>query len=238
MLWMWGFEMLKDERDVVEVLKSELGYLRNGSYSKRESWGPGFIFEDSPTCLNFGHRDNPGPCSGCILMDFVPPQHRSQKFPCRHIPLDASGQTLDALYRQCNQGEVEQAVCNWLQVTIQRLEREREVNRQEDERKPLSSQESKGISLYEKLHPKCANPACPSAFHWLAGGKFFRFRPQEASSSDNQSKTGSPTGHQGVKHYWLCERCSRLFTLLYEQGVVLKPRWLGLPVAKASGERQ
>ena len=115
--------MLKDERDVVDVLKSELEYLRSGAYSERESWGPGFIFEDSPTCLNFGHKDNPGPCSGCVLMDFVPPQHRSQKFPCRHIPLDASGQTLDALYRHCDQAEVEETVSNWLQATIQRLER-------------------------------------------------------------------------------------------------------------------
>jgi hypothetical protein len=36
---------LKDERDVLEVLKSELEYLENGGYSKRGSWGPGFIFE-------------------------------------------------------------------------------------------------------------------------------------------------------------------------------------------------
>ncbi len=71
--------------------------------------------------------------------------------------------------------------------------------------------------LYERFHPKCANPACPAAFHWLAGGKFFRFRPEETSSNDNQSKEDSPTGHQGVKHYWLCERCSHLFTLVYEQ---------------------
>jgi len=242
---MWGFEMLKDERDVVEVLKSELEYLRNGSYSKRG----GFIFEDSPTCLNFGHKDNPGPCSGCVLMDFVPPQDRFQKFPCRHIPLDASGQTLDALYRNCDRAEVEETVCNWLQVTIQRLEQEREGYRQKDERTPFSSlwwrsarcgEESRGIPLYERFHPKCANPACPASFHWLAGGRFFRFRPEEASLSDNQSKEDSPTGQQGVKHYWLCERCSHLFTLVYEQeqGVVLKPRLLGLPVARASGEGQ
>lgn len=233
-----SFEMLKDERDVLEVLKSELEYLRNGSYSKRESWGPGFIFEDSPTCLNFGHKDNPGPCSGCVLMDFVPPQDRFQKFPCRHIPLNASGQTLDALYRHCDQAAVEEAARNWLQVTIQRLEREREGHRQEDERKPLSSQESRGIPLYEKFHPKCANPSCPTAFHWLAGGKFFRFRPEEASS--NEPKVDSPTRHDGVKHYWLCARCSDLFTLVFERerGAVLKPRWLGLSVARASGEDQ
>ena len=63
---------------------------------------------------------------------------------------------------------------------------------------------------------------------------------QEASSSENQPKGDSPTGHQGIKHYWLCERCSHLFTLVYEprEGVVLKPRWLGLPIARASGEGQ
>jgi len=134
--------MLKDERDAVEVLKSELEFLRNGNYSEGASWRPRFIFEDSPTCLNFGHRDNPSPCSGCILIDFVPPEHRSKKFPCRHIPLDASGQALDALYRHCNQEEVEAVVCDWLQLTIRRLEQERERHRQEPEHIPLNSQEN------------------------------------------------------------------------------------------------
>jgi hypothetical protein len=232
--------MLKDERDVVEVLKSELEFLRNGNYSERGSWGPRFIFEDSPTCLNFGHRDNPSPCSGCILIDFVPPEHRSEKFPCRHISLDASGQTLDALYRHSGQEEVEATVSEWLQFTIQRLEKDRERHRQESERIPLAGPENRGIPLHEKLHPKCANPARPAAFHWLAGGKFFRFRPQEISSKGNQLQGSSPSGHQGVKHYWLCESCLRLFTLVYdrEQGVVLKPRWLGLSIARSSGEGQ
>jgi hypothetical protein len=244
------FEMRKDEREVLEVLKSELEYVRNGTYSEHESWGPRFIFEDSPTCQNFGHRDNPSPCSGCILMDFVPPEHHSQKFPCRHIPLDALGQTLDSLYRHGDEGEVEQVVCNWLQATIQRLEQERESYRQQDERTSLSSpwQRSAGsgqhatrIALYEKVHPKCANPACPAAFHWLAGGKLFRFRPDEgAYSNDPQPMAGTPTERQGVKHYWLCERCSHQFTLIHEQqeGVVLKLQCLGLPMVRAAAERE
>lgn len=244
-----SFEMLKDERDVLEVLKSELEYLKNGGYSNQESWAPRFIFEDSPTCLDFGHRDNPSPCTGCVLIDFVPTQYRSQRFPCRHIPLDALGQTLDALYRQCDQAEVEKVVCNWLQVTIRRLEQEREAYPHKDERRSFGSlwwrsarcgPESRGIPLYERFHPKCANPACPAAFHWLAGGKFFRFRPEEASSNEDRSKGDVTARHQDVKHYWLCERCSHLFTLVYEgeEGVVLKPRWLGLPMAKTSGERK
>lgn len=245
-----SFEMLKDERDVVEVLKSELEYLTNGAYSERELWGPQFIFENSPTCLNFGHKNSPSLCSSCVLMDFVPPEHRSQKFPCRHIPLDASGQTLDSLYRHRDQAEVEQAVCNWLQATIQGLEREREAYQQKDEGRAFGSlwwrsvrcdQGTRGIALYERLHPKCANPACSAAFQWLAGGKFFRFRRgEDPSSSENRGKEDSAAKHHGVKHYWLCERCSRMFTLVYEpsEGVVLKPRWLGLPMARASGEGQ
>jgi len=242
--------MLKDERDVVEVLKSELEYLKTGAYAEGESWGPRFIFEDSPTCLNFGHRDNPSPCSGCVLMEFVPPEHRSQRFPCRHIPLDASGQTLDSLYRHCDQGEVEQVVCNWLQATIRCLEDEREAYSQKNESVAFGSrwwrsarygQEGTGIPLYERFHPKCANPACPTAFHWIAGGRFFRFRPgEDTSSTENRLEPDSSVGHHGVRHYWLCERCSRIFTLAYEprEGVVLKPRWLGLPMAKGSDERQ
>ena len=190
--------MIKDERDVLEVLKSELEYLRNGGYSEEASWTPRFIFEDSPTCLNFGHRDEPTPCSGCALMDFVPAQHRSEKFPCRHIPLDAWGQTLDTLYRYSDQSEVEQTVSNWLQVTIQRLERERETHHQNDEHTSFSSlwrrsarspdQGSRGLSLYEKFHPKCANPACPAPFHWLAGGMFFRFRPEDDATSSKEDQ--------------------------------------------------
>jgi hypothetical protein len=241
--------MLKDERDVVEVLKSELEYLRRGAYFEGESWGPRFIFEDSPTCLNFGHRDNPSPCSGCVLMDFVPPEHRSETFPCRHIPLDGSGETLDSLYRHCDQGEVEQAACNWLQATIQRLEQEREAYSQKDEslgfgshwwRSARYGQEGRGILRYERFHAKCANLACPTAFHWIAGGRFFRFRPGEDTSTENRLEPNSSVTHHGTRHYWLCERCFRMFTLVYEsrEGVVLKPRWLYLPTAKASGERQ
>ena len=246
-----GFEMLKDERDVVEVLKSELEYLRNGSYSERESWGPRFIFEDSPTCLNFGHRDNPIPCSGCVLMDFVPLGASFSEIP---MPPYSAGRFRTDARRSLSSTAVKRRLKRRSAIGCKRQSNvwreERQAYRQKDERTSFSSlwwrsarygQESTGIPLHERFHPKCANPACPAAFHWLAGGKFFRFRPEEdVSSNENQPKADSPTGHQGVKHYWLCERCSHLFTLVYEQeqGIVLKVRLLGLPVARASGGGQ
>jgi hypothetical protein len=162
-------------------------------------------------------------------MQLVPTEHRSEKFPCQHIPLDASGQTLDSLYRQCDQQEVEETVGKWLRATIARLEEERKAQREHGNTNPSPGDEARaGIPLFQKLHPKCANPACPTAFHWLEGGKFFRFRPDDESS---------PAPHD-VQHYWLCEHCSHVLTLVHdeERGVVLKLLWPELPIARAAGK--
>jgi len=231
----------KDERDLLDVLRFELEFLEKGGYgrSPREPWRPQFIFEDSPTCMNYDRKENPGPCSDCVLMQLVPPEFRSEKIPCRHIPFGAPGETLDSLYRYGDQHEIEETAGNWLRETIKRLEDERKALQRNDTKPPSPGGEvMKGIPLYEKLHPKCANPACPSAFHWQGGGKFFRFRPDQAAASASDPTTDSSTGLHGVKHFWLCERCSHVFTLVYgeEYGVVLKLLWPELPVAETHGE--
>ena len=74
-------------------------------------------------------------------MQLVPPERRSEKFPCRHIPLDASGQTLDSLYRQCHQQEVEGTVGKWLRATIERLEEERKAQLQQENKHLIPSGE-------------------------------------------------------------------------------------------------
>jgi hypothetical protein len=118
--------MPEHERDILEVLKTELKFLEMGGYSMGGAWGPKLIFEDTPTCVNCGRRDDPIiPCTECVLIDLVPVERRSEKIPCRHIPLDASGKTLDSLYRHADRQEVEETVGNWLRATIERLEQER-----------------------------------------------------------------------------------------------------------------
>lgn len=232
-------QMQKDERDLLEVLKFELNFLNKGGYgrSPREPWRPQFVFEDSSTCMNYDCRENPDPCSNCILMQLVPPDLRDEKIPCRHIPLDSSGETLDSVYRYEDQHEVEEKVAAWLRETIERLEAERQaLSERPDIQTPPAGQSIRGIPLYhsdQSLHPKCANPACPTAFHWLAGGKFFRFRPKQASSVNGAPVSELPSTH-GVKHYWLCERCSHIFTLAHSEGfgVILQLLWLELPVVE------
>src|SRR6516165_7914681 len=112
--------MQKDERDLLEVLKFELIFLEDGGYerSPRTPWRPQFVFEDSPTCMNYDSKENRVPCSDCVLIDLVPSQLRSAKIPCRHIPLNTSGETLDSLYRYHEQSEIEEMVVSWLKATI------------------------------------------------------------------------------------------------------------------------
>lgn len=65
------------------------------------------------------------PCSDCILMQLVPPEQRGEKIPCRHIPLTKEGETLETLYKYGTQGEIEDAMRQWLRTTIQRIETQR-----------------------------------------------------------------------------------------------------------------
>lgn len=233
--------MQKDERDLLEVLKFELNFLEKGGYgrSPREPWRPAFIFEDSPTCMNYDCQKDPRPCSDCVLMQLVPPELRFGKAPCRQIRLNTAGETLDSLYRWGDQHDVEETLRNWLVANIAQLEERQKTPHDPDPKVlPTKGQVTKGLDLHGNLTPKCANPACSIAFHWLEGGKFFRFRPDEAAVNSKPSVTESTNNLHGVKHFWLCEHCSHVFTLVHDaqHGVVLTLRWLEFPLTEARKE--
>lgn len=118
--------MPKDNRNLLGVLKSELQFLENGGYQQtaRAAWRPHFIFQDSPTCLNYDPAQPPRPCTDCILLPLVPEDMRAGKIPCRHIVLNVEGYTIDTYYRLGTQEELESAVAQWLRKTIERLEGE------------------------------------------------------------------------------------------------------------------
>lgn len=209
--------MQRDERDLLEVLKFELNFLEKGGYgrSPREPWRPQYIFEDSPTCMNYDSKESREPCEQCVLMHLVPAECRELPIPCRHIPFNAKGETLDSLYRSSDQHEIEGGVRTWLKAQISRLENQRRaVTASPRPETPLESEPQKARPLGQAIAPKCANPACLTPFHWYEGGKFFRFRPDPVPPSKLEPEIHSPE----VRHFWLCERCRHKFTLVYVEG--------------------
>ena len=122
--------MSKAEPNLLEVLKAELKFLEEGNYRnpRKNAWRPQLIFEDSPTCLNYAAHEGAPDCSHCPLLQFVPPDVRSAGTPCRHILLNAAGETLDALYKSADPSEIEATVAHWLRSEIQKLEQQQARN--------------------------------------------------------------------------------------------------------------
>jgi len=120
--------MAKEARDILEVLKSELDFVKSGGYGRsvRTPWLPTSVFQDSPSCINFGDPNRTRPCSDCVLMQFVPAERRKENVPCHHIPLDGLGETIHMLERWETQEEMEKVFEKWLVTNIARLEKERE----------------------------------------------------------------------------------------------------------------
>ncbi len=118
---------MKPERDILQVLKTELEFLEKGGYRDPDLWRPMMIFEDSPICIHPDRSEQLNGCSQCPLMIFVPEARRNASVPCRHIPLTPEGFTLEGLYRWATQNEIEDALRQWLKSKIEQIEAERRV---------------------------------------------------------------------------------------------------------------
>jgi len=118
--------MPQDDRNTLDVLKAELNFVKKGGYgrSPREPWRAQLFLEDSPTCMNYDTQEHRTPCTECLLTQFVPADKCREKVPCRHIPLTFGGDTLLQLYRGGTEQEIEEALTNWLQREIAKLESE------------------------------------------------------------------------------------------------------------------
>ena len=122
--------MTTDERDILEVFKSELEFIESGGYGRsvRTPWHSKSTFQDSLTCINYGDEDRAHPCNECHLLDFVAPEHRTDDVPCHSIPLNTDGETIEDLERQDNQTKLEREIGRWLRNKIQQIEEERAAN--------------------------------------------------------------------------------------------------------------
>lgn len=63
----------------------------------------------------------------------------------------------------------------------------------------------------------CANPGCLAPFDYC-GGHFFRFQRRHAPNE-------TPPNAHSVWHFWLCQRCSEIYTLQDRiEGILISPR--------------
>ena len=124
--------MAKDERDMLELLKSELEFIEQGGYGRsvRTPWKETSPFRDSLTCVNYALPEKAHPCSECHLIDFVPPDQRSGDLPCHAIPLNAAGETVESLELENNQAKLEEALKEWMRAKIDEIEAARLAEKQ------------------------------------------------------------------------------------------------------------
>jgi hypothetical protein len=116
--------MVKDDRDLLELLKDELAFIEQGGYGRsvRMPWKPKSAFQDSLTCINYGYQYRAHPCNDCHLLDFVPGRHRCEAVPCHFIPLNEAGDTIEDLESNQNQARLESNLRKWLVAKIDELE--------------------------------------------------------------------------------------------------------------------
>lgn len=124
--------MAKDERDILELLKSELDFIEKGGYGRsvRTPWKPSSSFRDSLTCVNYALPLRAHPCSECHLIDFVPVDKRRVDLPCHAIPLNAAGDTVESFELGDNQAKLEEALKEWMRAKIREIETARLVEKQ------------------------------------------------------------------------------------------------------------
>jgi len=119
--------MAKDERDILEVLKDELTFIEQGGYGRsvRTPWQARSTFQDSLSCINYADPNHTRPCNECRLLDFVDSEHQREEVPCHFIPLNKTGETIEALELEDNEAKLEREVKDWLRARIREIEEER-----------------------------------------------------------------------------------------------------------------
>ena len=114
--------MPKDQRDLLELLRTELNFIERGGYGRsvKTPWKATKSFRDSLTCVNYALPEKAHPCAECHLINFVPPDKQNDEMPCHSIPLNAAGDTVESL--EGNQSKLEEALRQWMRAKISEIE--------------------------------------------------------------------------------------------------------------------
>lgn len=114
--------MAKDDRDLLELLKTELDFIEKGGYGRsvKTPWKETSPFRDSLSCVNYALPEKAHPCAECHLIEFVPRDKQNEELPCHYIPLNDRGDTVDSV--EGNQTRLEEVLKEWMRQKISELE--------------------------------------------------------------------------------------------------------------------
>ncbi len=76
-------------------------------------------------CLGTSGRSPSDCCEACPLLDLTPPERRKAESPCRHIPLNPRGETVETILAgKQGRAYLEEQLLAWMEQTAGRLQRE------------------------------------------------------------------------------------------------------------------
>ncbi len=123
---------MKPTHTPLDTLKKELEFVDHAGYKKPigsrqplfcmetgSNWRKPTFIEDSPSCPKEKYCAC-NPEGDCVLLGFVPNEHKHETLPCHHIPLNKNGETIASL--QTDRDKVEPVLRNWLVRTIEKLQ--------------------------------------------------------------------------------------------------------------------
>jgi hypothetical protein len=123
---------MKPTHTPLDTLKNELEFVDHAGYRKAigsrqplfcmetgSNWRKPVFIEDSPSCPKEKYCAC-NPEGDCVLLGFVPNEHKHETLPCHHIPLNEKGETVASL--ASDRDKVEPVLRNWLVRTIEKLQ--------------------------------------------------------------------------------------------------------------------
>ena len=115
--------MASNQADLIRLLEAELDLIESGGYGlpsgHPDQERP--MFHQSLVCINHWFIEGrANECNeDCILMRWVPEQHKQEAMPCHFIPLNQAGAMVRSF--EGNQARLEEAVKSWLRKKIHEL---------------------------------------------------------------------------------------------------------------------
>jgi hypothetical protein len=75
-------------------------------------------------CMGVGTRPPADCCDACPLLELSPPESQDSESPCRQIPLNEQGETVESMAKTRDAAYLEERLLKWMERTVLQLRQE------------------------------------------------------------------------------------------------------------------